>query len=115
MKRELGVRQKRYPDGLGKNFYSIPQKSKVDLRIRLNYEGIPVKYFIPVFIKLYLEKNEEAIAVVEKIKDELSRYGMKIRKNNRTYIFNGRILEKMFGLVGEKENIFEEIEEIEEI
>ena len=105
---------KKYYDKYGSDYkavqFLILDKLHVDLRIRLRHDSVSQQNFFTTLIQLYLDKDEDMLAVVEKLKTKLTHRGKDKKKKTRDLINKGKEIQKRFALSeDELEDIFDMI------
>lgn len=91
-------------------FYDT-EKNQIDLRIRLQYDGMNQSNFFRAMIAGYLEKNEHIMEYVSDYKERYIVHNKKKRKETAKLLEKGRELEKDFALDEDDiENIFDILE-----
>lgn len=90
-------------------FYVL-DKRHVDLRIRLRHDGFSQQTFFTSLIQMYLDKDDDMLEVVEKMKAKVTHRGKNKKKKTRNLIQKGKELQKKFALTeDELEDIFDMI------
>jgi len=91
-------------------FYDT-EKNQIDLRIRLQYDGMNQSNFFRAMITGYLEKNEHIMEYIADYKERYIVHNKKKRKETAKLLEKGRELEKDFALDEDDiENIFDILE-----
>ena len=86
-------------------------KRHADLRIRLHYDGFYQGEFFRDIVTGYLNKDENLLAYVEKVKEEKRKYNKGRLRKGKALHKKGREVEKQFALKEEEiESIFDIIE-----
>tara|TARA_R110000824_G_scaffold220663_1_gene407826 strand:- start:2843 stop:3190 length:348 start_codon:yes stop_codon:yes gene_type:complete len=92
-------------------FYDT-EKSQVDLRIRLKYDGLNQSQFFRAMISGYLENDERILEFVDEFKKKYTIQGKEKRRSNKKLVKDGRMIKKKFLLdSSDVENIFDIIAE----
>ena len=104
----------KYYDKYGSDYKSLTfmilDKRHVDLRIRLRHDGLTQQNFFTTFIQMYLDNDESALGLVEKIKKSTTSRGKNRRQKTRNLIEKGKEIQKQFALSDEDlEDIFDMI------
>jgi hypothetical protein len=86
-------------------------KRHADLRIRLHYDGFYQGEFLRDIVTGYLNKDENLLAYVEKVKEETRKHNKGRLRKGKALHKKGREVEKQFALKEEElESIFDIIE-----
>tara|TARA_B100001123_G_C15336392_1_gene1032995 strand:+ start:523 stop:843 length:321 start_codon:yes stop_codon:yes gene_type:complete len=78
--------------------YEISEKSHVELKARLQYDGIPIAHFMKHIIECYLEKDDSMLKIVDRYKEKKKILNKRARKSARKRIDKGKRLVETFNL-----------------
>jgi len=110
------VGQAKYPpppreDERKKFMFYDTEKNQIDLRIRLQYDGMNQSNFFRAMIAGYLAKDLHIMEYIAEYKEKYIIHNKKKRKETKELLEKGREAEKDFALnKGDIENIFDILE-----
>ena len=91
--------------------FRLFEKISADLKLRLRYDNLSQSKFMSGVTELYLQKDPDMLAVIEKVKQRKKAMGSQKLKRTRNDIEKGNKMLKELGITdSDKQDIFDMIE-----
>ena len=91
--------------------FRLLEKISADLKLRLRYDNLSQSKFMSGIAELYLQKDQDMLAVIEKIKQRKKIMGVQKLKKTKQDIEKGNKMLQELGITdSDKQNIFDMIE-----